>query len=85
MNEVYLLPEGISPEEKQAVVQALERYFADPDRKPDPWTLAGRAANARQGVRQARGVLPGSSWQWVERLPLAGRSQTSREGRGDTR
>ena len=85
MNEVYLLPEGISPEEKRAVIQALERYFADPDRKPDPWTLSGRAANTRQDIWQARGVLPGSSWQWVERLPLARQGQVNGEGRGDTK
>ena len=81
----YELPKGLTPEEERAATQALERYFSDPDGRPDPWALAGRAANTRQGQWQARRLLPGSSWQWVNRLPIAHRNQPNLHGRGDAR
>ena len=43
MTESYRLPEDLTPEEERAVILALERYFKDPDGKPDSWALAGRA------------------------------------------
>jgi hypothetical protein len=85
VTESYRLPEGLPPDEERAVILALERYFTDPDGKPDSWALAGRAANTRQGLWQARRLLPGSSWQWVKRLPLAARSHPNFHGRGDAR
>lgn len=81
----YELPKDISAEDERAVILALERYFSDPDGKPDPWRLSGRAAATRQQTWEARRLLPGSSWQWVQRLPLAHRHQPNLHGRGDAR
>jgi hypothetical protein len=81
----YELPQDLTTEEERAIFLALERYFTDPDGKPDPWRLSGRAVATRQQTWEARRLLPGSSWQWVKRLPLAQRSQPNLHGRGDAR
>jgi hypothetical protein len=53
----YELPEGASSEEQRVVIAALERYFADRDPRPDPWTMAGRLEACREGALQARRYL----------------------------
>ena len=79
----YELPEGLSPEEERAVIEALERHFAARDPRPDRWAFIGRLEACRQGVlqnrRELKGAWPGTTW-----VPFARRGTEPISGRGDT-
>ncbi|MCA1727284.1 MAG: hypothetical protein LC722_06450 [Actinobacteria bacterium] len=79
------LPDGVTPHEERAILDALERYLKAGDTKPPAWALAGRAANLRQGALQIRHQAEGSSWRQATRLPFANRGTEPVMGRGDAK
>jgi hypothetical protein len=79
----YDLPDGVSPAEERAIIAALERYFAERDGRPNPWSLAGRIDAAREGVLQTRRFLR-SPWAAAARGPFARPGTAPIFGRGDS-
>jgi hypothetical protein len=79
----YELPEGTSPQEERAIIAALERYFAESDRRPNPWALAGRIEACREGALQARRFLR-DPWGASTRGAFARYGTEPILGRGDS-
>ena len=77
----YELPPGLSPQEEEAVLAALERYLAE-EPPPNPWVTAGRNEAAGAGVLQTRRQGPGG-WRRAVREPFARRGAPTLHGRGD--
>lgn len=48
------LPDGLTPEEERAILQALERYFLQESPKPAAWVLQGRIEATGLGGLQIR-------------------------------
>ena len=82
MTKRFRLPEGLPADDEKAVIAALERYFAEAAAPPDPWTLAGRASNARMAMLHVRRDTP-TPWQDADRFPRAQRVTPPFHGRGD--
>ncbi|HEX9377347.1 MAG TPA: hypothetical protein VGB19_14065 [Actinomycetota bacterium] len=80
----FELPEGLSPQEEQAVLAALERYFAEEQKPPALWALAGRVDASGMGAVQTRRIT-GSSWRAGIRMAFARRGTPTFIGRGDAR
>ena len=78
----FELPHGLSPEEEQATLAALERYFHGASPRPLPWVLQGRMAAARQGTLQGRKLMD-SPWSTSLRASFARRGSDPFTGRGD--
>ncbi len=93
--EVSSVHPGPDPEERAAILEALEEYLARD--RPGPagvpgggtglsaWRLAGRLAGRRGGILDARASLGRAAWPASDRLPWAGRPHQGRVGRGDSR
>jgi hypothetical protein len=78
------LPPELSPEDRRAVVIALQRAL-DPERsRPSPWALAGRAQATRSGLLQIRRDAH-SAWTLRAHVPYARRGTPTLVGRGDAR
>jgi len=78
------LPPELGPEERRAVVIALQRAL-DPERsRPSPWALAGRAQATRSGMLQIRREAH-SAWSLRGHVPFARRGTPTLVGRGDAR
>ena len=80
----FRLPEDLTPEQEQAVIRALERYFAKESPHPHPWVLAGRVDATRLGALQARHATD-APWALAHWAPFARRGVPPLEGRGDAR
>ena len=80
----FELPEGLSPAEERAVIEALEVYFAEGIGSVSRWAFAGRADATGMGALQTRGVVPGA-WQRAGRGGFARRGTSSLRGRGDAK
>jgi hypothetical protein len=80
----FELPKDLPPEQEQAVLAALERYFSERDRPTDPWVVAGRADAVRIGALQARHRGPGA-WTRATREGFARRGTEPLLGRGDSK
>ena len=79
------LPEGVSPDEERAILDALERYLRAGRATPSAWALAGRARNLRQGALQIRHQMEGTAWRETNRGPFANRGTEPLMGRGDAK
>ena len=79
------LPDGLSPEEERAILDALERYLQAGNTRPAAWALAGRARNLRQGALQIRHQAEASTWRQAGQLPFANRGTEPLMGRGDAK
>jgi hypothetical protein len=78
------LPPELPPEERRAVVIALERALAPERERLSPWALAGRAEATRRGALQVRRQAhPG--WTFRAHVPFAGGGPPTLVGRGDAR
>ncbi|MEW6058992.1 MAG: hypothetical protein AB1551_02440 [Actinomycetota bacterium] len=78
------LPQGLSGEERRAVVVALERYLIQGSLPADPWVLAGRMKAMGHGILQARRYTDGA-WRACGRAPFVRPGVPSLSGRGDAR
>ena len=64
----FELPAGLTEEEEQAILAALERYLAGAPAERNPWASAGRAeAKKRTGLPRGKS-LP-TAWRAVVRGP----------------
>jgi hypothetical protein len=78
----YELPEGLTPEEERAVLEALERHFRGRDPRPNRWAFIGRLQACRQGVLQHRRALR-DPWPSTTVLPFGRGGTEPIRGRGD--
>jgi hypothetical protein len=80
----YELPPDLPPEERQAVIAALERYFGTAGVRPSPWALAGRTEGLGLGALQIRfqSLKP---WGEIRLNPYTRRGADPRMGRGDSK
>ena len=79
----FELPADLSPEEERILLAALEHALGSGGARPSPWVVAGRVANLRMGVLQARRYV---DRPWALRSePWARRSTWSLHGRGDAK
>jgi hypothetical protein len=81
----FQLPEGVTPEQERAILDALERYLEAGRARPSAWALAGRAMNLRQGALQIRHQIAGTAWRETTRGPFANRGTEPLMGRGDAK
>ena len=80
----YELPPGISEEERQAILAALDEHFGAGMVRPSPWALAGRAEALRLGALQIRHQSD-RPWNEIRLNPYTHRGTEPRTGRGDTK
>jgi hypothetical protein len=80
----YELPANLSPEERRAVLTALERAQGAVSARPSAWALAGRIEALRLGALQARRDIQ-SRWSFRGDFPFARRGTPPLVGRGDAR
>ena len=80
----FELPPDLPPEERRAVLAALERYLGTASVRPSPWALAGRAEGLGLGALQIRYQSP-HPWTEIRLNPYTRRGADSRMGRGDSR
>ena len=79
----FELPGGLSSQEENAVLAALERYFAEELAQPSsPWALAGRTDATGVGALQTRRSA-GGGWRASARRPFARSGVPPFHGRGD--
>jgi hypothetical protein len=78
------LPPELDPEERRAVVIALEQALARVRARPSPWALSGRAEATRTGALQTRREAL-SAWRLRGHLPYARRGTPPLHGRGDAK
>jgi len=78
----FELPEDLTHEEEQAIIRALERYFAQESPHPHPWVLAGRIDATGFGALQARHHTD-DPWGLRAFAPFARRGRPPQAGRGD--
>jgi hypothetical protein len=79
----FEFPPGLTPREERAIIAALERYFDEGPRRPDPWALAGRVDATRMGALQTRGG--NGAWRRAARSTFARRGVPPLAGRGDAK
>jgi hypothetical protein len=78
------LPPELGPEERRAVLIALQRAL-DPERsRPSPWALAGRAQATRSGLLQIRRDA-NRAWTLRAHVPFTRRGTPTLVGRGDAK
>ena len=80
----YELPSDLTPEERRAVIAALEEALASSRPKAAPWALVGRVEAVRLGALQTRRDLP-DPWRLRGSLPFARRATPTFVGRGDAK
>jgi hypothetical protein len=80
----FQVPEGLSPEEEQAVLRALERYFRQESPHPHPWVLAGRLDATGWGALQARRHAD-SAWSLLRQASFVRPGVPILTGRSDAR
>jgi hypothetical protein len=80
----YELPPDLSPEERDAAVDALERYFRTATARPSPWALAGRTEGLGLGALQIR-FQSLKRWGEIRLNPYTRRGADTRMGRGDSK
>ena len=80
----FELPPNLSPDERRAVVAALDEYLFSASVRPGPWALAGRAEGLGLGALQIRfqSEIP---WTETRLNPYTRRGADPRIGRGDAR
>jgi hypothetical protein len=76
------LPSELGPEERRAVVIALERAIR-PGR-PSPWALAGRAEATGRGALQVRREAH-TAWRLRAHVPFTRGGTPTLVGRGDAK
>jgi len=78
------LPPDLTPEERDAILAALEKYFRVASVRPSPWALAGRAEGLGLGALQIRyqSEIP---WGEIRLNTYTRRGTDPRIGRGDAR
>ena len=79
----FELPDGLTPEEERAIIQALERYFVEESPKPNVWVLQGRIDATGVGSIQVRKYAR-EPWHGPN-APFARRGVPPLHGRGDVR
>jgi hypothetical protein len=79
----FELPDGLTPEEERAIIQALERYFVEESPKPNVWVLQGRIDATGVGALQVRKYAR-EPWHGPN-APFARKGVPSQHGRGDVR
>ena len=79
----FELPDGLTPEEERAIIQALERYFVEESPKPNVWVLQGRIDATGVGALQVRKYAR-EPWHGPN-APFARKGVPSLHGRGDVR
>jgi hypothetical protein len=80
----YELPHDLTPEERRAVLAALERALGAARARPPAWALAGRIEALRLGALQARRDIH-IRWTFRGDTPFARRGTPPLVGRGDAR
>jgi hypothetical protein len=80
----FELPPELPPEERQAVLAAMERYFQGASVRPSPWALAGRTEALGLGALQIR-FQSDKPWTEIRLNPYTRRGADPRSGRGDSR
>jgi hypothetical protein len=80
----FELPDGLSPAEEQAIIAALEQYFAPGESGRSPWAMAGRLDATGFGALQARRQAA-DAWRMAARSAFARRGVPTFAGRGDAR
>jgi hypothetical protein len=80
----FELPPGIGPDEEQAILAALDRYFHSASVRPSPWALAGRTEGLGLGALQVRHQSR-RPWGETRLNPYTRRGADTRMGRGDTK
>lgn len=80
----YELSPDLSPQDRSAVIIALDRVLGAPGDRPSAWALAGRAEALRMGTLQVRGTAEGA-WRFRGHVPFARRGTAPLTGRGDAK
>lgn len=80
----YEFPSDLAPQDRSAVVVALDRVLGAARDRPSAWTLAGRAEALRMGALQVRGAAEGG-WRFRGHVPFARRGTAPLTGRGDAK
>ena len=76
------LPPELGPEERRAVVIALEKAFRP--HRPSPWALAGRAEATGRGALQVRREAH-AAWRFRAQVPFTRGGTPTLVGRGDAK
>lgn len=80
----YELPPDLDPDERRAVLAALDRAFGRAGSSSEPWALAGRLEALRLGALQARRDLD-RPWEAHATVRFARPGTGPQLGRGDAR
>ena len=80
----YDLPPGLTPMEREAVLEALDEYVRTESVRPSPWALAGRTEGLSLGALQIR-FQSEHPWTEIRLNPYTRRGADRRMGRGDSK